>query len=175
MRGALFEHGSCVSWPGIIPAYAGSTFCRSCLPFRNRDHPRICGEHVVSIRLAVVHKGSSPHMRGAPRRTRLDAISRGIIPAYAGSTELAPALVPLVPGSSPHMRGARLRAGTGRPGPGIIPAYAGSTDVCATVSRLLGDHPRICGEHTPAASARRWPQGSSPHMRGALSTASTMY
>ena len=99
-------------------------------------------------------RGSSPH--------------RGIIPAYAGSTEAQTRSPRQRPGSSPHTRGApsparrsspaggdhpRIRGehgereGEGRRGQGIIPAYAGSTLASPRIPR-----------------ARR---GSSPHTRGA--------
>ena len=51
---------------------------------------------------------------------------------------------------------------------GIIPAYAGSTLLKSLRAALVRDHPRICGEHTDSDNGSRWPQGSSPHMRGAL-------
>ena len=154
---------------GIIPAYAGSTttssilsrssrgssphtrgapllFCASCTAFW--DHPRIRGEH---------YQGSC-RPGGA----------RGIIPAYAGSTQFIITDGDTTVGSSPHTRGApeaaftvnvaerdhpRIR-GEHRPcrctrlsARGIIPAYAGSTNPCRNPP---------CG-----------PRGSSPHTRGA--------
>ena len=154
---------------GIIPAYAGST------------------ENLIDGILA--HEGSSPHTRGAQKKqARLIEsgrdhprirgehkaprgqvrLSRGIIPAYAGSTYGMTVSFGCSSGSSPHMRGARSRTSRrSRPrwdhprirgehvhrivGPipraGIIPAYAGSTFV-----GTLG-------------TAKR--QGSSPHTRGA--------
>ena len=93
---------------GIIPAYAGST--------------------MRSLRLLWQSSGSSPHTRGAlkhqgwlrlydedhPRirgehQVRPFGINRarGIIPAYAGSTDGTIILTPFEAGSSPHTRGAR--------------------------------------------------------------------
>ena len=75
--------------PGIIPACAGSTirFYPEC--GGNGDHPRMCGEHSLSINHAGTPVGSSPHVRGAPVM-RLSGVHRaGIIPACAGSTGLA--------------------------------------------------------------------------------------
>ena len=48
MRGA---HPPCTSRRGssrIIPADAGSTLCRTCCRDCRRDHPRGCGEHLIS-------------------------------------------------------------------------------------------------------------------------------
>ena len=71
---------------GIIPAYAGNTrrTVPSCRP--DRDHPRVCGEHLQACKGVEVPPGSSPRMRG----TRCGGTQRkrpnGIIPAYAGNT-----------------------------------------------------------------------------------------
>ena len=50
---------------GIIPACAGST-CVNPIRLRfQRDHPRMCGEHVCHAKLLTLVVGSSPHVRGA--------------------------------------------------------------------------------------------------------------
>ena len=137
----------------------------------------------------MLHDGSSPHTRGAPRRwisctKRLQDHPRirgehtrprdgnlcasRIIPAYAGSTRVYAVGDMAKEGSSPHTRGA----------PGI--AYP--------QTRRQEDHPRIRGEHKTSACAshcakriipayagstepfsfpRIQCQGSSPHTRGA--------
>ena len=71
---------------GIIPAYAGSTDSGPTLVLAARDHPRIRGEHVHVGPPALSGVGSSPHTRGAPPSTGPSPSSKGIIPAYAGST-----------------------------------------------------------------------------------------
>ena len=133
----------------IIPAYAGSTrfWCRR-RP-RERDHPRIRGEHQIHLNSTGDIRGSSPHTRGARRAGQPGALDRRIIPAYAGSTawsSLTPRLsrdhprirgehlardvqVADEPGSSPHTRGARASYRRWRSWPRIIPAYAGSTKI----------------------------------------------
>ena len=133
---------------GIIPAYAGSTTRSGCWPPRLGDHPRIRGEHLGAVPLALP--------------------LAGIIPAYAGSTHAICADKRLNVGSSPHTRGARssrssrstcrgdhprirgehdAEAVVVGDGGGIIPAYAGST-----------------AGSTPCGTTQR---GSSPHTRGA--------
>ena len=73
-------------YPRIIPAYAGSTSkCRSNLSLSS-DHPRVCGEHLDEVALALARDGSSPRMRGAHRAIMQRRSSWRIIPAYAGST-----------------------------------------------------------------------------------------
>ena len=147
MRGALrYELWALDQW-GIIPADAGSTRDRSEYWFKFWDHPRGCGEHRSSILPETMQSGSSPRMRGAPEKTLIVAVIRGIIPADAGSTvhrihrhgrtkdhprgcgEHDTVLLGEegTEGSSPRMRGAQ--AGSSHPDSHgrIIPADAGST------------------------------------------------
>ena len=71
---------------GIIPAYAGNTCERHCPASRYRDHPRVCGEHILDVFAVVLFRGSSPRMRGTPHRQSVFRHGAGIIPAYAGNT-----------------------------------------------------------------------------------------
>ena len=196
--------------PGIIPACAGSTirFYPEC--GGNGDHPRMCGEHSLSINHAGTPVGSSPHVRGAPLRKRGAVGIRRIIPACAGSTcwwrcccpcwwdhprmcgehSLTRKRSMTRPGSSPHVRGAHRRCSfvletkkgssphvrgaqntkqAGRREVGIIPACAGSTWCRASSLQNNRDHPRMCGEHDMVFLSVREVEGSSPHVRGALS------
>ena len=133
--------------PGIIPAYAGNTRVTAVRWSILRDHPRICGEHVLCLIGRYMTPGSSPHMRGTPRKAAHWDNQSGIIPAYAGNTvscggkrlvsgdhpricgEHIMAFRLAVPslGSSPHMRGTPWRNVVALRDPGIIPAYAGNT------------------------------------------------
>ena len=53
------------------------------------------------------------------------------------------------------------------PRPGIIPACAGSTNVDTSTCTYIGDHPRMCGEHSSRKAFLFASMGSSPHVRGA--------
>ena len=133
--------------PGIIPACAGSTITLNLSTSTGRDHPRMCGEHLLPVSLLFCSPGSSPHVRGALGITQSDVADAGIIPACAGSTRtrlvpcrgnrdhprmcgehlIVPEISLVVSGSSPHVRGA-LRVRRVVVGHlGIIPACAGST------------------------------------------------
>ena len=114
-------------------------------------------------------------------------MSDGIIPACAGSTNyfwicpltcgdhprmrgehMSDILTDSVPeGSSPHARGALGDEVAACCEMGIIPACAGSTGDAHDVALIIGDHPRMRGEHASAASWLRVMSGSSPHARGA--------
>ena len=126
-------------------------------------------------------------MRGARALLLFCLCSRGIIPAYAGSTSTVNHLNfrkgdhPRVcgehtatgtaetesGGSSPRMRGARRIAHLMTWRSGIIPAYAGSTTVSSSSGSESRDHPRVCGEHRCKPSCAWRSLGSSPRMRGA--------
>ena len=88
MRGARRSHRAQVVHRGIIPAYAGSTIIHNVPIAVEKDHPRVCGEHVDNFSPSGNVMGSSPRMRGALAQA-FDAVAdMRIIPAYAGSTHM---------------------------------------------------------------------------------------
>ena len=109
----------------FIPARAGNTLSGATRPTSTSVHPRTCGEHCGSRSNTLRNIGSSPHVRGTPRRAAASAVPRRFIPARAGNTDHAAAGPPGVPvhprtcgehsaspgsfpvaaGSSPHVRG----------------------------------------------------------------------
>ena len=111
----------------------------------------------------------------------------GIIPAYAGSTpaptpsaagagdhprirgehRVEPDKAVRAAGSSPHTRGAQTDTLAHKQQVRIIPAYAGSTSPIPLTRVRTMDHPRIRGEHSRVGLPPRFPEGSSPHTRGA--------
>ena len=170
MRGTLQRRHPGRRQNGIIPAYAGNTgsLFTSFLWFR--DHPRVCGEHAVNNEHADTIEGSSPRMRGTLWRCMSWCLFPGIIPAYAGNTSsnrkasratgdhprvcgehhVSPPSTVLFSGSSPRMRGTHQRDEPVCVCCGIIPAYAGNTYSSSGHVPGVGDHPRVCGEHSPA-------------------------
>ena len=188
VRGALLHLRVDARDRGIIPACAGSTHHESDGADDERDHPRMCGEHFQTKRARIRLSGSSPHVRGAPHLMAELRGQSGIIPACAGSTALisinspvsrdhprmcgehavAVRVFPYSWGSSPHVRGAPKGRSGSKDGTGIIPACAGSTDRVGAAGSLVGDHPRMCGEHITPNPFANAVLGSSPHVRGAL-------
>ena len=69
----------------IIPACAGNIAarCAPCSP--GRDHPRVCGEHVIGEVVYFVLPGSSPRVRGTLAVGEVGMQHLGIIPACAGN------------------------------------------------------------------------------------------
>ena len=67
VRGALLVcHDGSFQY-GIIPACAGSIIKVEFHQSKGRDHPRMCGEHFDQGCDSDSDRGSSPHVRGAPR------------------------------------------------------------------------------------------------------------
>ena len=86
MRGTRNLAGECDGDIGIIPAYAGNTGNTHTSTQQDRDHPRVCGEHMIGEVADDARVGSSPRMRGTLGDPLLADIGSGIIPAYAGNT-----------------------------------------------------------------------------------------
>ena len=111
----------------LIPAYAGSTRCATCMISCMRAHPRLRGEHFFFGVAVKADYGSSPLTRGARVGQDCTSLACWLIPAYAGSTaywrhtggptrahprlrgehELRRLEVDLFQGSSPLTRGAQ--------------------------------------------------------------------
>ena len=69
LRGARCDLGCARRRCGLIPASAGSTTPDATAPSSARAHPRVCGEHAPRAGVSGCVWGSSPRLRGAPRRT----------------------------------------------------------------------------------------------------------
>ena len=146
----------------------------------------MCGEKVVKPSARPRQMGSPPHVRGKARLRYVDQLCQGITPACAGKRD-ALSEKEHAQGDHPRMCGEKrvtvtpMRASTGSPphvrgkvsarlmlsdGPRITPACAGKS---VSPSRRCGhrrDHPRMCGEKSPAAGSAGFVTGSPPHVRG---------
>ena len=147
VRGALLQRQRHRIRAGIIPACAGSTWSMAIGTAWDGDHPRMCGEHRISVNTVSSSAGSSPHVRGALRETRQKLQYSGIIPACAGSTFDMIEILRQI-GDHPRMCGEHVRRQSVRQLlTGIIPACAGSTQTHRLHDQPRRDHPRMCGEH----------------------------
>ena len=70
----------------IIPARAGQTYFFQSIKAVTPDHPRACGANCRNRYRVEVDSGSSPRVRGKPRRRSRLPVCRRIIPARAGQT-----------------------------------------------------------------------------------------
>ena len=186
MRGTLLNLRVDSRNGGIIPAYAGNTDRHELSGAFRGDHPRVCGEHLTGNPYLLMVQGSSPRMRGTLFFWTVWSSDSGIIPAYAGNTDIMPLRGidvrdhPRVCGEHPFLSGRIVRIGGSSPrmrgtlgdclvlviGCGIIPAYAGNTSAARSHRIRSRDHPRVCGEHKRSTSMKTVPSGSSPRMRG---------
>ncbi len=175
---------------GIIPAHAGNS-CGACVwAVGSKDHPRACGEQLITTAVEKQILGSSPRMRGTGTPPERGSKQYGIIPAHAGNSK---ALVlrfsqgrdhpracgeqtsyhlysVLFWGSSPRMRGTEDKIQGVHQPEGIIPAHAGNRWSLVHTTSHARDHPRACGEQPIALRLSTAGLGSSPRMRGTEDT-----
>ena len=111
--------------------------------------------------------GSSPHTRGAPSRPWRRRGFRGIIPAYAGSTQEG--LVGILGHADhPRIRGEHTGLISDKVVPiGSSPHTRGARSIGRRTAGANADHPRIRGEHQSGFFDACTAVGSSPHTRGA--------
>ena len=147
MRGKAFLMPSNVSRTGITPAHAGKRSSSSGWQGPARDHPRACGEKIVTRTSFTATTGSPPRMRGKGENQCGQAGRKGITPAHAGKrrrnngwagntgdhpracgekrTQEQRSRV--LSGSPPRMRGKVRGDVTQRLPSGITPAHAGKS------------------------------------------------
>ena len=103
-RGAQLEYLAIEVGVRLIPAHAGSTLSEKQVEGGLRAHPRSRGEHVDSLSVWRVERGSSPLTRGALPTFWRSIVTVGLIPAHAGSTLTCHTLWRLRP-AHPRSRG----------------------------------------------------------------------
>ena len=86
MRGKGVDLAQRVNPHGITPAYAGKRGRWGCQSPQSWDHPRVCGEKLVTMVLTGVFAGSPPRMRGKDHPCGRNSALPGITPAYAGKS-----------------------------------------------------------------------------------------
>ena len=170
----------------ITPAYAGKSRRITSSFSSIRDHPRLCGEKIVSNGKSMDALGSPPPMRGKANSTAKFIPWNRITPAYAGKRHLFQNLPPILQdhprlcgekltffftsrfpeGSPPPMRGKERKPVLLRQQFGITPAYAGKSGETGWILILIQDHPRLCGEKFRLLHPSEMHLGSPPPMRG---------
>ena len=146
MRGKDCRSADNVQRIRIPPAYAGKRQVRCRCPPERQDHPRLCGEKFCTQTGRRRDTGSPPPMRGKVKQKKKSIKFNGITPAYAGKSRLQRQNVVEQGGSPPPMRGKVPTVGTCKTPVGITPAYAGKSHSVPAFSKVLRDHPRLCGE-----------------------------
>ena len=152
----------------ITPAGAGKTTRHRRSHRRSRDHPRRCGENMMSSARPMSNLGSPPQVRGKQTLLGSSTSETGITPAGAGKTRTSPNLygstedhprrcgenfrgffrVSAERGSPPQVRGKLTQSSMSILHTGITPAGAGKTSLRQNIYSTMEDHPRRCGENT---------------------------
>ncbi len=171
---------------GIIPAWAGKSYCPATRSFGSWDHPRVGGEKPRNRGSLARSTGSPPRGRGKVLVVGIDLHRAGITPAWAGKSDSPPVCGwvwedhPRVggekfsprwkmanrPGSSPHGRGKVPHSlGQGHQ-VRITPAWAGKSVSRRPRWTHTGDHPRVGGEKYHKGGLPAAQRGSPPRRRG---------
>ena len=187
-RGSHRRYGARPVLLRTTPAFAGITPASPRAPGWAPDHPRIRGDHFPDAPFRRVYVGPPPHSRGSLPGTRGSRGHPGTTPAFAGitwprgprtaSTPDHPRIrgdhyrytsrVRVDTGPPPHSRGSHVAPDVVAVVAGTTPAFAGITDRAPEVGVVVGDHPRIRGDHTDGRSPRGCAPGPPPHSRGSL-------
>ena len=86
MWGTRIIHIFTFMYNRIIPTYVGNTDSLHNRPPRKADHPHVCGEHAVALRMLDGEHGSSPRMWGTLHGWQSSGCRGRIIPTYVGNT-----------------------------------------------------------------------------------------
>ena len=71
---------------GITPACAGNAGNHPIFYKWGEDHPRVCGEYLITISMLIISSGSPPRVRGILHQRPHPQRQSGITPACAGNT-----------------------------------------------------------------------------------------
>ena len=88
VRGTLQHRKRRVLHLRFIPACAGNTVLLPITTTQASVHPRMCGEHGLSLEMTALEAGSSPHVRGTRLMNHDHGALGRFIPACAGNTPL---------------------------------------------------------------------------------------
>ena len=166
MRGKVPKNRKTPKTPRITPAGAGKSIVHQKVEMQCPDHPRGCGEKVMSGSLSLASRGSPPRVRGKAREDDETFKNPGITPAGAGKRPMIrqrkccrkdhPRGCGEKPfqffrrlfgkGSPPRVRGKELHGHCAAGSRGITPAGAGKSLKMDRLDELERDHPRGCGE-----------------------------
>ena|GEM_PF-600626 len=155
----------------FIPAGAGNGRLDRPIPPQRAVHPRGCGERFSCSSVYLPAFGSSPRVRGTGRRVGDQRFDQRFIPAGAGNGSRFPRDAADAPGSSPRVRGTGPHALRWSQSTRFIPAGAGNGPWLRPHRGRFPVHPRGCGERVFGIAPKTIGPGSSPRVRGTVSTA----
>ena len=150
----------------ITPACAGKTSTVRAHTRRRRDHPRVCGENLVSPVELRTASGSPPRVRGKPCGGGARRCAAEDHPRVCGENVTGAKSTTISAGSPPRVRGKLLTRITIKKTSRITPACAGKTLKLKFPIRSPKDHPRVCGENCRNLQELDRRKGSPPRVRG---------
>ena len=89
MRGKARHWQAILMHRRITPAYAGKSISINQVTKNVQDHPRLCGEKVISVANCQKPLGSPPPMRGKEAAPPKVLVCGRITPAYAGKRTIS--------------------------------------------------------------------------------------
>ena len=170
----------------ITPACAGRSRPLRLTRLSAQDHPRVCGEKLMTSCPGAPYTGSPPRVRGEVNDEAVRYWEMGITPACAGRRARREKTASILK-DHPRVCGEKIRSsraaltcsgspprvrGEGRPCGGlcsrgrITPACAGRRHRFSAPYAARRDHPRVCGEKRPKRMKGRLRKGSPPRVRG---------
>ena len=186
VRGTVMSHAFVRLDFRITPACAGNSLCIHTVFPTVGDHPRVCGEQIISIGETVALNGSPPRVRGTVPAAPVDLAVLGITPACAGNSSSFSSKTTfakdhprvcgeqvifsiqqrLGAGSPPRVRGTVRCRPPHKFHDRITPACAGNRLPSPIAAATRQDHPRVCGEQIHSPFPQIAPLGSPPRVRG---------
>ena len=166
LRGTLLMPNLIQLRQRFIPASAGNTSLElpDCWPVP--VHPRVCGEHSITVARDRPNPWFIPASAGNTIDNSLSVIFLKVHPRVCGEHKRDKFKIGRGIGSSPRLRGTRGQLESQGPALRFIPASAGNTPSCIRLAGNLPVHPRVCGEHREIRQFIYFSHGSSPRLRG---------
>ena len=147
MRGKQVAWARKIRAGGITPAGAGKTLGNSPRCRLHEDHPRRCGENVLSLQFPKPPPWITPADAGKTMSSSSAAAKRWDHPRGCGENAACIGWYFVVSGSPPRMRGKQVRLDDIFEKIRITPADAGKTRQGSGEKAPGQDHPRGCGEN----------------------------
>ena len=147
MRGKLFLTLLPIRNIRNIPAYAGKTHRDGTPMILEPEHPRVCGENLLTKRTKSCNNRNIPAYAGKTHRKYLSAGKHSEHPRVCGENTNGCQGTRRIQGTSPRMRGKLYFCLQIFVFFRNIPAYAGKTPCPFSCQSSHSEHPRVCGEN----------------------------
>ena len=108
VRGKVLHQRPELCSHGITPACAGKRHPCKVYRVAVQDHPRVCGEKIITRARLTMWAGSPPRVRGKARRTPTQPRKPRITPACAGKSMSTP-IFPVMDKDHPRVCGEKLK------------------------------------------------------------------